>query len=405
LQLEVRPPQVDREVEALAAILHRSFAASQPRSAAEGWVEAAGRESLRVALQGGAVVAGLALLSMEQRFGGRPVKTAAIHAVGVDPPARGRGVARGLMRAVLAEAREHGFPLSTLFASSYALYRGVGYERAGAFFQAEAPLASLTSLRRAKHGEDGLAVRELDERDHDALAALHERTGRRRAGHVTRGPFAWGRLTRSGGDAVLHAWVVTRAEEPVGCVRWRQAPSATKGAPGGAYYDLEVADLIAADAAVVRRILALLADHAALGGAARWPSGPDDPFLLALPERAFALHLTDVWMVRMLDVAAALRARGWPAGVSGELHLDVADDASSESPGRMVLSVADGEASVEPGGEGRLRLDARGLAPLFTGYADPHALRAAGWVDGPDDELDRAAALFAGPLPWLRDRW
>jgi predicted acetyltransferase len=402
MDFEVRPPADDREIEELARVLHRSFAAAQPRAVADGWLAPCGRESLRVVLRDGAVAGGCAVVPMAQHFGGRPVPTAGIHAVGIDPAHRGRGAARALMRAVLAEARGRGTPLSTLFASSVPLYRSVGYERAGASFRAEVPLASLAPLRGAR---TDLAVRALDDADRDAVAAIYARTAPRQAGHLERNDFAWGRLARAAGDAVLHEWVVARGGEVRGAARWHQTLAATRGAPGGAYYDLELVDLVAADAEAVRSILTLFADHASLGGTARWASGPDDPFLLALPDRAFALSLTDVWMVRVLDLAAAARARGWPAGVAGELHLEVADADLPAHAGRWVLRVADGAAEVERGGAGRLRLDVRGLAPLLTGYLTPHALSAAGWIEAPVEDLDRAAALFAGPLPWLRDRW
>ena len=58
---------------------------------------------------------------------------------------------------------------------------------------------------------------------------------------------------------------------------------------------------------------------------------------------------------------------------------------------------------VKPGGEGRLQLDVRGLAPLYTGYLSPQALRAAGLLDGPEADLRSAAAAFAGPVPWMRE--
>jgi predicted acetyltransferase len=237
------------------------------------------------------------------------------------------------------------------------------------------------------------------------LAALYLRLAPARAGHLDRTEFAWARLDQAAGAAVQHAWVVTRGDEIRGCARWHQTPAPSKGTSGGHYYDLEVVDLVAADAAAVRRILTLFADHGALAGAVRWASGPDDPFLLALPDRAFTLALTDAFLVRVLDLPAAARARGWPVGVAGELHLELVDADVPAHAGRWTLRVADGAATVERGGAGRLRLGVRGLAPLFTGYLTPHALAAAGWIDAPTADLERAAALFAGPLPWLRDRW
>src|SRR5262249_31986324 len=109
---------------------------------------------------------------------------------------------------------------------------------------------------------------------------------------------------------------------------------------------------------------------------------------------------------RVLDVAAAMTARGFPPGVSGEVHVDVAgDDIVPENAGRWLLRVEDGRAEVERGGRGTLRTDVRGLAALYTGFHSPADLRAAGFADGDDASLASATALFAGPHPWMADHF
>ncbi|WP_372240400.1 sterol carrier protein domain-containing protein [Corallococcus sp. CA049B] len=71
--------------------------------------------------------------------------------------------------------------------------------------------------------------------------------------------------------------------------------------------------------------------------------------------------------------------------------------------GRFVLEVEGGTARVRPGGEGRLKLHVRALAPLYTGFLTPRALQLAGMLTGDDASLDAASALFSGPAPSLRD--
>jgi predicted acetyltransferase len=58
---------------------------------------------------------------------------------------------------------------------------------------------------------------------------------------------------------------------------------------------------------------------------------------------------------------------------------------------------------VRAGGRGELRLDVRGLAPLFSGLVAPADLAVAGLVEGPAAALDVAQRLFAGPEPWMPD--
>jgi predicted acetyltransferase len=50
-----------------------------------------------------------------------------------------------------------------------------------------------------------------------------------------------------------------------------------------------------------------------------------------------------------------------------------------------------------------LRLTVRALAPLYTGHASASALRALGWLEGDDDAVAIADALFAGPAPATAD--
>jgi predicted acetyltransferase len=105
----------------------------------------------------------------------------------------------------------------------------------------------------------------------------------------------------------------------------------------------------------------------------------------------------------VVDVGAALAARGYPAGVEAELHLAVADDVLPANNASFVLRVAKGRGEVAPGGSGSLRLDVRALAALFAGYRSPAQLRMSTDLVGSDQDLALAATLFAGPAPWMPD--
>src|SRR5262249_15602767 len=122
-----------------------------------------------------------------------------------------------------------------------------------------------------------------------------------------------------------------------------------------------------------------------------------------LPEVEYTSELWSHWMVRVIDVAKALEARGYPRGVDVELHLDVADALLPDNAGRYVLAVEGGRGKVRRGGRGSIRLDVRGLAPLFTAHLPPQLLRVAGLVDAKDAELEKAALVFSGPAPWMPD--
>jgi predicted acetyltransferase len=109
------------------------------------------------------------------------------------------------------------------------------------------------------------------------------------------------------------------------------------------------------------------------------------------------------WMLRIVDVPGALKARGYSPGLTAEVHLSVRDDVLPHNHGRFVLQVADSRASVQRGGDGTLHVDIRGLAAMYSGHLSPAELKAAGYLDGPDEDLAAATAIFAGPTPWMPD--
>jgi predicted acetyltransferase len=131
---------------------------------------------------------------------------------------------------------------------------------------------------------------------------------------------------------------------------------------------------------------------------------PCDPILRLLPERGHTVKLFDHWMLRLVHVEAALAGRGYPAGLTAQVHLDVADDILPGNHGRIVLAVEGGRGSVEPGGRGDVKVDVRGLAALYTGHATPWDVRIAGQLTAAAEEpLAALASIFAGPAPATPD--
>jgi predicted acetyltransferase len=123
-----------------------------------------------------------------------------------------------------------------------------------------------------------------------------------------------------------------------------------------------------------------------------------------LPERGYTVKLLDHWMLRLVHVRAALTGRGYPAGLSAQVHLDVADDILPGNHGRIVFTVESGRGSVAPGGRGDVKVDVRGLAALYTGHATPWDLRLVGQLTAMAEEpLLALASIFAGPAPTTPD--
>jgi predicted acetyltransferase len=311
--------------------------------------------------------------------------------VGIAPEHRGGGTATEMMRETVRTLRADGFPISTLYPATQTVYRRVGYERAGLDVRHEMPTKAIDVRER------GTPVRRATDADVPAIEACARRRAAATNGNLDRGPYIWQRI-RDGRSGRAHCYVAEEGGEVTGYVYYvhRQSPDF---AP-----DLLCTDLCATTPAAARRLLAFFGDHRSLSGKLLWTGAPNDVFVFHLREQAQVDHeINFTWMLRVLDVPAALAARGWPAGLATELHLDVADDVIDENRGRWLVRIADGRATAERGGRGDLRLDVRGLAALYTSYASAGELAASGLAEGTPAAFAAAGAAFAGPTPWLAD--
>ena len=131
---------------------------------------------------------------------------------------------------------------------------------------------------------------------------------------------------------------------------------------------------------------------------------PDsDPISLLAPLVHTTVESRDQWMLRVLDAAGAVAARGWPPHLSGAVDLALDDDVCPWNSGAWRLVLDGGEGRLEPGGSGAVRMTMRGLAVWYAGAADPAVLRRAGLLMGDDGGDAFLAAASAGPRPALQD--
>jgi predicted acetyltransferase len=68
-----------------------------------------------------------------------------------------------------------------------------------------------------------------------------------------------------------------------------------------------------------------------------------------------------------------------------------------------VLRLAGGQPRVTRGGAGRIQLDVRALAAIFTSFCHPREMQAAGLLSAEPEDLARLGAVFAGPSPFILD--
>jgi len=166
---------------------------------------------------------------------------------------------------------------------------------------------------------------------------------------------------------------------------------------------MRIVDMAAASESAARRLLTFFANHRSLTQEVMWHGPANDPMLMLLPERAYEVRVAVDWMLRLVDVPAALVQRGYSSAIEAELHWEITDALAPRPVARYVQRVAQGVCHVGTGGEGRLACDVRGLAALYTGFMSPAQLVRAGMLRGEPNDLAIAAALFAGGPPSMVD--
>ncbi|MEV8438379.1 GNAT family N-acetyltransferase [Actinosynnema sp. NPDC051121] len=342
-----------------------------------------GRRGL-VAEVGGRAAAVLTIKDFHQFWGGSPVPMGGVGGVAVDSWARGRGVAGALLDAALRDMRERGQVVSALYATVPAVYRSRGWDAGGVFEWLEFPLDRMPAGAR-------VLARAAEEGDLPALHACYVDLASAVNGLLDRGA-----PTFDVAD-LLELDVVSVVPGHDGEVRGYLA--ASRGPAG-----LRVFDLVGRDAATQLGLLRELGSWAGVLDKAL--VRVTDPAVTGLLTNQAIEHTvtTSTWLLRVVDLPAAVAARGWPAAAwlkPAAVDLEVLDEHAPWHAGRQRLVVEDGAVRVEPGGSGAVRLHARALGPWFSGMHDSHALRRAGLLDGDGGLLDR---LVGAPgVPRLAD--
>jgi predicted acetyltransferase len=312
-------------------------------------------------------------------FGGDAVPTAGIAAVAVRPEHRGSGLLAPLFAAMLADARDRGAVVSTLFPTAPAIYRRLGYEIVGELADVEVPVAPLTRIP----APSGITLRRADpddERDVVAHRAVYDRWASAQNGPLTREAALHRPL--DGRDTVTLA---LDGDAVVGYAAW----SLTDGDAGAT---VAVHELISLTGPATAALWRLFAGFASLAGTVRLRTSGADVTRLALAAAPWRPVRQWPYCLRLLDVAGAFGARG-VAPIEAMLPFSVAGDGLD---GTYRLTAEGGTATCEPAtGDGPV-FTGRGLALAYAGVQSCANLRFAGLLSGPDTDDARWDALLGG---------
>ena len=169
---------------------------------------------------------------------------------------------------------------------------------------------------------------------------------------------------------------------------------------------------VAASAPTTRALWGIVGSHCWIAERVRARVGPADPvWWLAREPVADAVDHDD-WMLRVVDPAAAVAARGFPPAADFAVRLRIADAARPANSGLWWLEVGEGrgslvreeEAARQPTGDGILTLGARGLAALYAG-APVSTLRRAGLAAGGEATADALLDGAFAATPFMLDRF
>jgi len=376
-------------------MIARSFAIARAETPAI--LDRGGRGNARVWREHGRAIGGLFLIPMGQWFGGKSVPMTGVAAVAVEPFARGKGAAKRLLTAMLHELHAKNIALSTLYPATQSLYRAVGYEQAGSRHEIRARCRDLVLDPRTLGDAAGaLAIVRLDRGDDPRIRGAYREVAQRSPGWLDRDESMWGRVPEWRGET-REGYAVLSGRDIVG-----YAFVAPRRLDSG-HHNLLLSDLVAVDAHAARRLFAFFAGHRSIADEVVWFGAATDAMLAVLPEMSYGARLVYNWMLRIVDVRAALEQRGYSASVQAELHLEVHDDVLAANNARFLLHLENGRASVKPGGKGRIELDVRALASLYTGFLSAESLAATGRLKAEKNDLARASAVFAGQAPSMPD--
>ena len=353
------------------------------------------------AYDGEQIVGGGAAFSFQMTVpGGSQVATAGVTMVGVLPTHRRQGILRALMARQLADVRSRGEPLAALWASEGSIYQRFGYGLATLNGRVELQ-RDRAAFRQPLPAAGSVVLLSADEA-RPALKAVYDAVRSATPGFYVRSDTWWDvfmadpefRLRDM--SRKFHA-VLTLDDRPAGYVVYRVKSEWGDSGPANA---LVIMELLGIDPNATQQLWRY-AFGVDLMATIRARLGPaDHPLLLQVAEpRRLALRVGDGVWLRVVDVAAALEARGYDS--DGTIVLDVTDEFMPDVAGRWRLTVDGGIGRAEVTDEpADLRLDITDLGAVYLGGFSFASLGRAGRTSEVTEGARRTAdRMFASDVP------
>lgn len=329
--------------------------------------------------------------------GGGTLAAGGVSGVTVAATHRRRGILRQMMERQLDDLAARGEPVAVLNASEASIYGRFGYGL-GQLFQSWRLDTSRSAFRHPVR--DDLVLRFVDRDGAKAeLAPIYDGWRRTVAGALSHSDAWWDcvlaphRSWRGGGE--IHVVVCEPgADHQGGYVIY--TIDNNHPAPR---WELEVRELVSADAEVEARLWRFVLDIDLAGTVTAEARPLDDPLRWRLADlrQVETTRVQDYLYVRLLDIPAAFSARRYP--VADRLVVDVVDSFRPEVAGRYQIAGDGTSASCSrTTAPADLRLDVADLGSLLLGGVDARQLARVGRIDElTAGAADRAGAFFGWP--------
>lgn len=403
MSIEIRQCKED-ELPSYLHILGSAFGEPIPSDEVDRFRDVLETERMFAGFDEGNMVATSGAFSFQMTVpGGDAVPTAGVTMVGVLPTHRRRGIMRGMMQALLDDARARREPAALLWASEESIYQRFGYGLASnqghinierhrtRFLGDPAPIGStrLISLEEAA----------------EVLPPIYDAVLPSRPGMLSRSRPWWVAHTLSDlerhrqGQSPKFVCVFSDDGEDRGYAMYRT---------GGGWGDdvtpqgfLNVREVVARDSVAYRELWRFLFGIDLIETIKAWYLPSDLPLQLMLEEpRRLRFAKSDSLWLRLVDVDAALEARTFAA--DGTLAFSLTDPLCPWNEGEWTLRVEEGRGTLEKGGEPELALDVSGLAAVYLGeFTFGQLERALRLEDCTGSAVTKADAMFrTGVAPW-----
>jgi predicted acetyltransferase len=136
---------------------------------------------------------------------------------------------------------------------------------------------------------------------------------------------------------------------------------------------------------------------------------PPEVLALHLPEATIERMHAHRWMLRIVDVAGAIGARGFPSSIHASVPLTISDPRVHANEGEWTLEVDGGRGTLTRAANaapGSVTIAINALAPLFSAATSARTLASAGLVAAASGEhLATLDAIFSGPNPAMNDHF